>query len=188
MAAQIARPELPFFPGSAAEAKGMAEHRSAAATAASIGWPRGDLWVDAAMAEHAAALPPFDGTDRDAMEPDGQTAMQAAALAPYDARAWVILAALNSQSQAKAAQALTQLRMSYYTLPYSRALLPVRLRVAAQSNIPVSDELQSYITHEVKRAMGEDPELKGLVASELQRSTPAGRQALAEVLSELGQH
>src|SRR5262249_41054926 len=48
--AELSRPILPYFPQDKAGAQRFLATRSAAVAAASIGWLRGDLWTDAAIA------------------------------------------------------------------------------------------------------------------------------------------
>lgn len=182
LAAEITRPALPFFPINGAEAKATAIHYSAAAAAAHIGWPRGDLWADYAMTANAALLGDIEdgvipSTNRQS-EGASSTTETAAALAPSDARAWLLLASADMQSASKDGKALAQLKMSYYTSPYNEHLFPLRIQIVARSAIPFNDELRSFIEYELGMIIRHKPGLKRSIASAFRVASPAGRHFL----------
>jgi hypothetical protein len=189
IAAEATRPELPFFPTNGAEAKASAMHRSTAATAAWIGWPRGGLWVDYAITTNAALLANFeDGITDKADHPD-QNAFRvsetAARLDPSDARVWLLLASVNEQSVSNSSRALAQLKMSYYTSPYNEHLFPLRIQIVARSTAPFDDELRSFIDYELGMIVRDEPVLKQTIALAFRMAPPAGRQFLS---TSIGKH
>lgn len=190
LGAEMTRPTLPFFPISKAEAKIVAPHHAAAAAAARIGWPRGDLWVDYAMSEDADFL--SDTVSRitsDTAQGSNNniylTTEHAAALAPYDSRAWLMLAATNSQSGLRTSKMLAQIKMSYYTSPNDIRLIPFRIQVAAQSSVIADDELQSFVESDIRTIILHNPKLKYAIVPAYLRASPAGRRFLEDKLAEL---
>ena len=183
---EILRPALRFFPSQPAEARALAAHHSAAALAADIGWPRGDLWTDKSLTTNAALVSAFeDGRRPAARAASGAyaTAETAARLAPSDARAWLLLA--MDSAHAHNGKAFAQLKMSYYTDPYSEYLFPLRIQVAAQLPQVNDKELQGFLLYELKTIIHDKPALKQSIASAYRAATPATRQFFETTLATL---
>jgi hypothetical protein len=183
IAAEAMRPTLPFFPANGANAKAAAIRRSEAAAAAWIGWPRGALWTDYAVTVDAAFLAKLeDGIANNGSRVDDyalSVSETAARFAPSDARAWLLLASVNSQSAPNNGQALAQLKMSYYTSPYSERLFPLRIQIVARSMAPFDDELRSFIDYELGMVVRDKPDLRQAIALAFRMASPAGHQFLA---------
>ncbi len=126
LAAELTRPEMQFFPGNGTDARAGATHYSSAAAAAWIGWQRGDLWTDYAVTANAAVIGDIEDGVMSAPSSPAKGARDvaetAAELSPSDARAWLLLALNDGQSASNAGKALAELKMSYYTSPYSEEL------------------------------------------------------------------
>ena len=190
LGAEMTRPTLPFFPTSQAEAKIIATHHAAAAAAAWIGWPRGDLWVDYAMTEDAALLGDIESgiTSNAAQGANNEiysTTEHAAALAPYDSRVWLMLAATNTQPGLQSNKILAQIKMSYYTSPNDIRLMPLRIQIATRSSVTADDELQSFVESEIRTIILHNPNLKHAIALAYRGASPAGRRFLEGKLAEL---
>lgn len=186
LAPEILRPALPFFPATPSEARSLATRHAEAALAAAVGWPRGDLWTDKALTANAALVSAFeDGLpSRAPAAPDARaTARTAAKLAPADARAWLLLAMASARSHDNKAPA--QLKMSYYTAPYSVRLFPLRVQVAAQLPQLNDRELQDFLQSELKMVIQGRPNLKLSIASAFRSATPAARQFFETALAQL---
>lgn len=150
VAAESLRPGLGYFPTNTADARSLAAAASPAGMAASIGWPRGELASENAVAAYADEL----------VRPDGgtggvtalkETSLSAIQLAPYDARPWLILAAQEIDSDRR--QKI--LRMTYYTVPASAQLFPTRARLTAVQQ-PVDDELRTLLEFEIGILLKQD--------------------------------
>ena len=183
---ELIRPAMPFFPGDAGSAK-MAEAKAAsAATAARLGWPRGDLWSADAVAANAALLSRTEagssvaGTHNSALD----VARTAATLAPSDARNWVLLA-MNQQAAGNHGKALAQLKMSYYTSPYNEDLFPLRIQLAAHALRLRDEELVGYLEYELGVVVRHKPNLKRAIALSYASGSQAGRQFLDQALTKL---
>ena len=189
LAAELTRPEMGFFPGNAAEAKIAAAHNSSTAAAARIGWPRGELWTDHAVTASAALLGEIENgvalSASDLSNNANGIAETAAALAPSDARVWLLLAMNNAQSASNDGKAFAQLKMSYYTSPYSDDLFPLRIQVAARSPHIADEELSSFVEYEVGMVIRNKPKLIGFIASAYRTASPAGRRFLEIALAKL---
>jgi hypothetical protein len=189
--AELIRPRQVFFPANAMDAKSAIADNSAAATAAWIGWPRGDLWADYAVTANAGMIGSLETAASDAQSPNqaaNSIAATAAALAPSDARAWVLLA-MNAQSASNDAKSdsknLAPLRMSYYTSPYSDDLFPLRIQIATRSSAINDEELGIYAEYELGVAIRNKPALKPAIALAYRNASPAGRAFIEGVLAKL---
>jgi hypothetical protein len=189
LAAEITRPALPFFPANRADADAAASRETTAATSAWIGWPRGTLWVDYAMSANAPTIGQMmEGVAAGRGHPSNaaqSTAQTAAAISPSDARAWLLLAANNMQSHATVGPALAQLKMSYYTAPYSERLFPLRVQVAARSPSSPDNELLGLIEYELRLSLRAKPDLKHPIAQAYRNGSPAGRRLLEDLIGAL---
>jgi len=155
IAAESLRAELGFFPKDAENASAFAAAASSAGTVASIGWPRGNLASEHAVADYARGLVQKDVATAAAVK---QTSLSAAHLAPYDPRPWLVLA--QKESDGNRRQQI--LKMSYYTSPANADLFPQRFRLAAAEQI--DDELRTLLEFEVgillKQGGGFDADLE----------------------------
>ncbi len=180
VAAELSRPSLPFFPVNKADAEEATARHSAAAAAAHIGWPRGDLWVEDALTAAATVLSNVANgvTEKITRNQSYGIAQTAAALAPSDARIWLVLATLNRETSSNDSAALAQVKMSYYTSPYDEDLFPLRIQIIARSAAINDDELRGFVEYEVGMVIRERPDLKQAVVSAYRNGSPAGRRIL----------
>src|SRR5690606_26349634 len=92
IAAESIRPGLGYFPKDTADAPSFASEATSAGLATSMGWPRGDLASESAVAVFADGLGRSNGSATSAAKALKETSLTAVHLAPYDARPWVTLA------------------------------------------------------------------------------------------------
>jgi hypothetical protein len=182
LTAEFTRVPMPYFPSTKADLEFATAHRNAAAVAAQLGWLRGDLWTDDAIAADAGLL-----NDAGAQVSDDakQITEHAAAFAPYDSRVWLLLAAINARLGWKDDKTLAQLKMSYYTSRNDIRLIPTRIQIAAQSPAIKDDELQGLVTHDVRTILLHKPNLKPIIAIAYRGASQAGRHLMEGVLAEL---
>lgn len=181
LSAEALRPALPFFPTEKSEIDYAASQRNKAAAAASIGWPRGELWAEYALTADSKAL------DEAALPatPDEPVSAKALAAAPYDARLWLLMFRVNAQSGWKDDKTLAQLKMSYYTAPNDTRLFPSRLRSAMLPQASGDDELRPLVAHEISAIVTRKPELKPIIADAYRTTNAAGRRLIEEQLTYL---
>jgi len=151
--AESIRPKLPYFPQDKASEERASAARSAAVTAASIGWVRGDLWTDGAIAL-------WSGLTSEVARGNAQmtaqwdharaVAQRAARLSPHDTRIWLLLAALDSRFDSKNREVADQLKTSYFTGLNEFALAPLRIRIATRSTAITDAELQPLVAQEIR--------------------------------------
>ncbi len=187
IAAELTRPELPFFPVNAAQSNDAATHDVAAAVAATIGWPRGSLWIDRVMSANGALIGSIeDGiipARHTTAEEDYRVAETAALLAPSDARAWLLLAMLSEQSAPNSGKAQAQLKMSYYTASYNEQLFPLRIQIGARLANLDDNELRSFIEYELSMILRLKPELKRSIELAFHSASTGGRQFLEAMIA-----
>lgn len=178
--AELSRPAVGYFPD-AASSQSFAAANSSTALAATIGWPRGDLWSAYVMTENAtriAKLETGQGSEETA-RPEPATAT-AVALAPYDARLWLVLA-----MQDKDARGHRALKMSYYTAPTDMVLFPLRIRVASRFQEPLDAELSNLVEFELAVALKQDAPTRSAIEAAYNTSTSSGRRLLERLLNTL---
>jgi hypothetical protein len=184
LAAALVRPTLPYFLTDAAAAKAAAAQRDRAGAAAQIGFVRGDLWADYAMAL-AAQLPQAIERGGSAAPPSADeharaAAERAARLAPHDSRVWLLLAGERASGDAAGA-----LRMSYFTGPNEPALTPLRLLIAARSNAIADPDLQILVGQEIRTVVTRKPDLKPSILVAYRNASPEGRRFIEAKVGEL---
>lgn len=182
MAAELARASVPFLL-TASDVRDASTKSGAAATAAQIGWLRGDLWADYALLLDNSAL------SDNAPLPSGHKVESKSAIAlaaaPYDARLWLLLSALNAKLGWKDTKTLSQLKMSYYTAPNDVRLFPLRLAVSMQPQAVDDEELRTLLGHEIRTIVARRRELKPLLATAYRSTSPSGRQFVEEQVAGL---
>ena len=185
--AEAIRPALPYFPADTREAKVLAASRTAAAAAALIGWPRGELLTERALTANAPVIAAFESNTVPPLDGDAAAADESAARwSPSDARGWLLLAASNASPPGDHQRAPRALKMSYYTSPYNEELFPLRILLAARSTGTIDDELRDCITLELDLILRKRPDLKDYVLRMLTTASPAVRQLLEGSLKKSG--
>lgn len=175
------RTRLPYFPTTKAQVAEFSDARENAGRAAKSASFRGDLWTEFAL---AMSTPFLDGGSAPAQEmiaQDREIAEQAARLAPYDARAWLLLADINYKFGTDKDNAASQLKMSFYTAPNERRLVPLRLLLASRST-QLDDEIQNLIEHDVHLITGQT-DLKPALLAAYNAASPMGRDFVEKKLA-----
>jgi hypothetical protein len=188
LAAELMRPEANYFPINAAAAKVAADSSTSAATAARIGWPRGDLRTEYAIALNAGLLGGMESRslarNPERINEPNDVAETAASLNPADARPWLLLAT-NAQSASNWERAFAELKMSYYTSSYSDELFPLRIQIVARSPHTADEELSSFIEFEIGVAIRSKPELKRYIETAYRTASPEGRRFFETSLTKI---
>jgi len=179
-------PTLPFFPTDAATAEAVAAHRNAAGVAARVGLIRGNLWTDYAMTlapNLAGELRDKDRNSVAALDSTRSAAVRAVELAPHDARAWLLIAKVDSQSPNH--NPAGPLKMSYYTGPNELPLIPLRIDIATRSDAIMDPELQILVGGEIRTIITQRPDLKPLIIAAYRSALPEGRRFIESQVGEL---
>jgi hypothetical protein len=164
-------------------------HRASAASAASLGIIRGDLWADSAL----TYLNLFWGNGKD---PDEQSdalvnegykaAERALTFAPHESSAWLVLAGIELRpgwiNQGPAAAAL---RMSYYTGGNQAELIPLRLHLAIHSDALKDADFQDLVRHDIQLIVSRRADLKDAIVTAYAEATPSAQQFIEDTLKNL---
>ena len=180
---ELIRPSLPYFPQEKAAEQASAGS-SRAEMAASIGWLRGDLWTDAAIASSSVQI--FGSADEnhrqktDVEDRARAIARRAARWSPHDSRAWLLLTALDSKLGSPSEELVGRLKMSYFTGPNETALTALRVRLATRSNAFTDPELNALVSNEIRSVLLRHPADREALVSAYIDASVEGRQFLEE--------
>jgi hypothetical protein len=148
---ELSRPGIDRLPTNAQTAAVSATQRSDAVWTAWIGAIRGDLWAQSAFTS-AALL--WAGADTDQAKAAFELARaeldRALGYAPHQTDAWLLLAGLEQRFRSHNSDPAEALKMSYYTGPSERALIPLRVLVAARLDALDDIEVQQFIRRDLR--------------------------------------
>lgn len=190
LAAALARPTLPYFPRDKADEERAAAFQSAAVTAASIGWVRGDLWTDAAIALSSGFINDIAGDSspptREPTDWARLAAERAARLSPHDSRIWLLLAALDFRlGSSPRGDIANRLKMSYYTGPNETELTPLRLRIVTRSTAITDPEMQILVAQEIRTIILRHQDQKPAIVAAYRGSSSTGKQFIEATVNDL---
>jgi hypothetical protein len=101
---------------------------------------------------------------------------------PHQAGAWLLFAGLASRYHWSKPDPAETLKMSYYTGPSDRSLMPLRFRIAGQ--LPaLDDELQEFVRRDLRVLIARND--KPAVAQAYQAATPSNQQFIIQAASEI---
>jgi len=177
LGAEFFHSTLPYFQQYRAEGKQAAADRSTAVLAASIGWLRGELWADAAIALASGPASNIAGART--------FAERAARLSPHDSRVWLLLAALDSRLRQPIHKISNELKMSYYTGPNELALTPLRLRIATGSTVISDADLKSLVAQEIRTIILQHQDKKSSILAAYRGASPEGKKFIEATVGDL---
>jgi hypothetical protein len=183
---ELVRPDLKSFPSTVAAADAAADHQTRARIAAHIGRIRGDLWTEAAIAQ--AARLGFGIGDQAPSEPgkeDATAAMRAVAWSPHDARAWLLLAAMNARLDWVNRRMIEWLKLSFYTGPNEADLMPLRLALITRSRAIDDAEVQELARQDLRTILTRLPSLRPAVADAYRSAFPEGKAFITTALTDI---
>ena len=177
-----AEPETPAHRCAAAAA---VKQRSNATWAAWIGSIRGDLWAESAFT-YANLLWTGPGTDPNqtkSLEQARAALDHALDDAPHQASVWLLLAGLASRYHWPNLNATEALKMSYFTGPSDKALIPLRLRVAAASESIGDTDVQQLVRRDLRLLLAQ--KRKSAIAEAYAGASPAGKHLIEGAVAEI---
>jgi hypothetical protein len=187
--AEIIRPALPYFPHDKSSEERASAASSRAVTAASIGWVRGDLWTDAAVALSSGLPNEVAGEDDLQMTPEKDharaVAQRAAALSPHDSRNWLLLAAVDSRFDWPNREVASRLKMSYFTGSNELSLIALRIRIATRSTAITDPELQPLVAQEIRSVILRHPDQKPSLLDAYRNASTEGKQFIEETVGDI---
>jgi hypothetical protein len=187
LAAELIRPNVDRLPTDMASAASAAKRRDAAAVAASIGAVRGDLWAQSAYTFADLLWPERQAeADSNASAPL-QTARKnldrAIVWGPQQSGAWLLLAALGQQFRLAGTAPIETLKMSYYTGPSERALIPLRLRIAVHGDKFDDIEIRQFVTRDLRLLLAHNQ--ISVIADAFKGASPAGRSFVEQAIKDI---
>src|SRR5262249_50831062 len=159
-------------------------------TAASIGWLRGDLWTDAAIALSSGLISDVAGeSDAPQMPAPGDRArtvtLRAARLSPHDSRTWLLLAVMDSRFDWLNHVVANRLKMSYLTGPNEFALTPLRIRIATHSTAIADAELQNLVAQEIRSIILRHLDHKSTLMAAYRDASSEGKQFIETIVGDV---
>lgn len=172
---------LPTDPQSAAMA---ARERNDATWAAWIGDVRGDLWAESAFtfANLLWTDPNKNSEVTQSLDEAHARLDEAVIYGPHQAGAWLLFAGLASRYHWSKPDPAETLRMSYYTGPSERSLMPLRFMIAGQ--LPALDiELQELVRRDLRTLVAQND--KSAVVQAYHAATLSNQQFIVQAISEI---
>ncbi len=183
--AQLSRPGIDHLPTEAQAAVQGVGQRNDAIWAAWIGAIRGDLWAESAFtyADLLWANPNTDPQQKAALEGVRASLDKALGYAPLQANAWLMLAGLEERYPAPNSDPAPALKMSYYTGPSERPLIPLRVRIVARLNALDDIEIQQFIRRDLGFLLAQQQ--KPFIAEAYAAASPAGKKFIEQAVGEI---
>jgi len=161
--------------------------RLTADIAASIAFVRGDLWSERVLVDAANVIGDQDATAKLLTTEDAETVRTAAERAlssrPLDPRVWLVLAALSSGRAEQHEKANQQLKMSYYTGPNDKAVIPHRLKLVMNSHALDDADLRGVVRREMRTILLRAPELRPAIVAAYRKAQPKDREFIEATVS-----
>jgi hypothetical protein len=148
--------------------------------AAEIGAIRGNLWAESAFTYAHLMQGDAGGDVKLALALSSLD--RALAYAPLQSSAWLMLADLALRYQLPGVDAKEALKMSYYTGPSELELMPLRLRIAAQSDA-FDIELRDTVSREVRLLLSHQQ--KSAIIAAYNAAQPAGKHLIEQTIREI---
>jgi hypothetical protein len=187
--AELSRPGINRLPTDAAfiAAGASAKQRGAAWWAAAIGGFRGDLWAESAFTYADLLL----GAKQDSANGDPTKVLERTRIsldralddAPHDSGAWLLLAGLALRYSSFDFNAKEALKMSYYTGPSEQDLMPLRLRIAVNSDAFGDVEVRQFVSRDLRLLL--ERKHKSEIAAIYDASSASGRRFMEQLLGEI---
>jgi hypothetical protein len=174
---------LPTEPGAAAVA---ATARTRAVVAARVGGVRGDLWAQSAFTYATLLWSEAEQDERQrAIANQARTDIERALVyAPHISSVWLLAASLASRFNWSHANPAASLKMSYYTGPNERSLVPLRLFLATHSDALADSDMPGLVRRDVRIILTSWPDLRPAIAAAYRDAVPNAKRLLESAVTE----
>jgi hypothetical protein len=179
--AELFRPTIAPLPSNRESAERAAAHRNAALLAARVGWLRGDLWAEAAFTYANLEWSSSGNADAVLLQQAKANLTRAVSLLPADSSVWLLLGGLASRYHWQSPNAIEALKMSYYTGPEERDLIPLRITLSARLDVGADPELDRLFRQELETVFKSEPNFRAGVVTAYRGGTPQGRLLIEDV-------
>jgi hypothetical protein len=182
LAIQFLHTPIRFRLDDAEAAQTLARYRNTSGIAARVGLIRGRLWT-----EYALTFAPFLANEGDKAQPyrsavrlesARKAAMQAVHFAPFDARAWIVIAKIDSALRDR--DPALALKMSYYVGLNEQSLFPLRIAIATQSDAILDPEVRDLLGDEIQRVLATRPASKPDILAAYRGAAPEGKRFIEQ--------
>jgi hypothetical protein len=182
---ELSRPSVDRVPTTAQAADQAAIERNDGMWAAWIGIIRGDLWADSAFtyADLLWASPDPDGQPNTTLAPARAELDKALGYAPHRADAWLMLAGLEERDSLHVSDPAEALKMSYYTGPSERPLIPLRFRIATRLDALDDVEIQQFIRRDLRFVLGQKQ--SSVITETYAGASTAGKRLIEQAVGEI---
>jgi hypothetical protein len=185
--AEFSRPALHGLPLGGASAAAAAKDRDRALWAASIGAIRGDLWAVSAFTYADLVVGENDAGNRPTSKPavaQLRASMERALdHAPALSNVWLLRTGLALRHPAERLDPLEALRMAYYTGPSDQSVIPLRLRLAAQTDQFSDFEIREFAIRDVRMLLT-TKQYKAIAVAH-QAASPAGKLFIEQTVHDI---
>jgi hypothetical protein len=148
---------------------------------------RSDLWAEAAIAfdwllRTDDARPAGDDSSLDKARTSVDRALS---LGPHRSSIWLLFTALSSRFQWTDHGQTATLKMSYYTGASELSLVPLRLKLALQSDAFEDPEIALFVRRDVRMILTQKPELRPSLVAAYSDASIGGRDFLEQAVTEI---
>lgn len=182
LVAEFVRPGLVAFPANRELAESAAAHRNMSLLAARVGWLRGDLWTELALTYANLEWENGGGANAGLLQAAKENLVRAVSLRPADPSVWLLLADFARRYQWRSPDAVEAIKMSYYTGPEEKDLIPTRLSLSAQLDAATDPELERLFTQQVEAVLTSEPNFKSALIAAYGGGTPANRHLIEDMV------
>ena len=185
LSSELSRADIVGLPTKASAATVVAKERDRAAWAAAIGAIRGELWAQSAFT-YADLM--FGETEESA-DVVRKLALARVSLehalneAPAEPAVWLLRAGLGLRHPSLRFDIAEALKMSYYTGPSERDLIPLRLRLAALSGTISDVELLPSIRRDLRLLLAQKQQ--SAIADAYGAASPSGKRFIEQILGDI---
>lgn len=184
---EFSRPRLDSLPLDATSAGAASKERNLAFWVASIGVIRGDLWAISAFAYADVVIDNNGVGIRSAADPAVArlrvSIEHALDNAPTQSAVWLLRSRLALQYATARLDPLEALRMSYYTGPSDREVVPLRLQLAARSDGFSDTEIREFAIRDIRMLLAAKEYRAIGVAHEF--ASKAGKQFIEQTVHDI---
>jgi hypothetical protein len=181
--AELSRPGSHRLATNPAMASNESKGRNDAIWAAWIGAVRGELWAESAFTYADLLWDTTDPQEAEAPERAREQLDKALGYAPHQTDAWLLLAGLESRYRPSKSNPAEALKMSYYTGPSERPLIPLRLLIAARLDALEDIEVQQFIRRDLRYLLA--LRQTSAVAEAYASASPAGKRFLEQAVDDI---
>jgi len=182
---ELLRPGIAELPTDSVSAGSATSRRDAAIWAARIGAIRGDLWAESAFT-YADLLwgTSIDGAGlATELQRARKSLYRTLDEAPEQSGAWLLLSGLALRYPSLSPDPTAALKMSYYTGPTEKHLMPLRLRVAAQADAFNDFEVRQFVSRDLHMFLAQHQE--SVIVEAYHVASPTGKHFIENVVSEI---